>query len=83
MKIEGHSWRYASGKYPAPDGIRVEINFRGHDPNMTPQTTFENHGRIFYHLDESHFSVIDPANGGYPIARSELRLIKSISIEAL
>lgn len=73
-----HSWRYGRRPYPAPDGIRLSLNFVGGGDHVT-----EHDGRVFYKLTEGHFCVIDPANGGHSVAQIERGLLRRIEISAI
>lgn len=73
------TWRYASGKCPAPDGIRLSMTFRGERSGLN--RLYE--GRVFYRMNEGYFSIHDPANGGYPTVEIERGIIKRIEISAV
>lgn len=72
-----HSWRYASGKYPAPDGIRFIVDYVG------VRHTSMHEGSTFYNFTAGYLSVHDPANGGYPVCEIERGFIKRLEIEAI
>jgi hypothetical protein len=79
MKADStRGWRYGSGVYPAPDGIRVKITLVG--GKMWER---EQNGRIFYKMTESGFFVVDPANGGHAVQGIERGLIRRVEIEAI
>ena len=73
-----HGWRYGSRRYPAPDGIRVTVEFVGSNKRV-----YEHNGRIFYKMNAGYFGIIDPANGGHAVNLIERGMIRRIEIAAI
>ncbi len=71
MQDKTRTWRYANGKYPAPDGIRTALTYVG---GATCIVAHE--GRVFFALTESHFYILDPANGGHSVTEIERELCR-------